>query len=263
LRADDNLVEFGYATDENVQFQLDALNRLHTRDVGVMTNLGGTGLGDIAHVPACQLKHPKGIRDVAEWYMSLVTRKSLVHEIFERQTDIALENLKKYAASIGGLPDVVFICGTDFGTQQSTFCSQETFRDLYMPYYKKITGWIRGNTDWKTFKHTCGAVADFIPLFIEAGFDIINPVQCSCPGMSPERLKAEYGKDIVFWGGGVDTQRTLPFGTPAEIRDEVLSRLEVFTRGGGYVFNAIHNVQGDTPIKNIVAMIEAVKEFNN
>ena len=147
LRADDNLVEFGYATDENVQFQLDALNRLHTRDVGVMTNLGGTGLGDIAHVPACQLKHPKGIRDVAEWYMSLVTRKSLVHEIFERQTDIALENLKKYAASIGGLPDVVFICGTDFGTQHSTFCSQETFRELYMPYYKKITEWIRSNTD--------------------------------------------------------------------------------------------------------------------
>jgi uroporphyrinogen-III decarboxylase len=131
-----------------------------------------------------------------------------------------------------------------------------------MPYYKKMNEWIHSHTGWKTFKHSCGAIGEFIPLFIEAGFDILNPVQCSCPGMEPEKIKSEYGRDIVFWGGGVDTQRMLPFGKPKEIREQVLSRLEIFSKGGGYIFNAVHNIQGDTPIENIAAMIEAAKEFN-
>ena len=102
----------------------------------------------------------------------------------------------------------------------------------------------------------------FIPHFIEAGFDIINPVQCSAAGMDPATLKERYGKDIVFWGGGVDTQKTLPFGTPEEVRGEVLERLEIFAPGGGFVFNSIHNVLSGTPTPNLVAMFDAVREFD-
>ena len=94
---------------------------------------------------------------------------------------------------------------------------------------------------------------------IRAGFDIINPVQCSASGMDPVKLKKKYGKDLVFWGGGVDTQKTLPFGTPDEVREEVKSRIDVFSKGGGYVFNAIHNIQADTPVENVAAMIEVIK----
>ena len=262
LTVEDNLAEFGPVSEIDLRYQKDALEGLRRENTGVITNFGGTGLGDIALVPAVQLKYPKGIRDIEEWYVTLVARKGFVRELFEKQTDIAIENLKAYYAAVGNLPDVAFICGTDFGTQTGTFCSKETFLDLYAPHYRRINDWIHQNTAWKTFKHSCGAVADFIPLFIDAGFDILNPVQCSCHGMEPEKIKREYGKDIVFWGGGVDTQHLLPNGGPDEIRGQVLERLEVFSKGGGYVFNAIHNVQGNVPVENIAAMIEAAKEFN-
>jgi uroporphyrinogen-III decarboxylase len=138
----------------------------------------------------------------------------------------------------------------------------KTFRDLYCPYYKQINNWIHSHTPWKTFKHSCGAVSKFLPSLIEAGFDILNPVQCSATGMEPEQLKANFGDQIVFWGGGVDTQRVLPFGTATEVREQVLRRCEVFAPGGGFVFDAIHNVQAGTPVENIVAMLDAVHEFN-
>jgi uroporphyrinogen-III decarboxylase len=138
----------------------------------------------------------------------------------------------------------------------------ETFRELYGPYYGRINGWIHAHTPWKSFKHSCGAIADLIPSFIEAGFDILNPVQISAAGMDSQKLKSEFGKDIVFWGGGVDTQKTLAFGAPEEVRAEVLSRCETFARGGGYVFTSVHNVQADVPVLNIVSMIDAVAEFN-
>ena len=135
-----------------------------------------------------------------------------MQRIFEKQTETALENLERINKEIGSMVDVAYICGTDFGTQISTFCSEETFRELYMPYYKKINSWIHSNTNWKTFKHSCGAIYEFIPLLIESGFDIINPVQCSAQGMDPKSLKENFGDSIVFWGGGVDTQKILPFG---------------------------------------------------
>jgi uroporphyrinogen-III decarboxylase len=131
-----------------------------------------------------------------------------------------------------------------------------------MPYYKKVNDWVHQNTEWKTFKHSCGSVRSLLPAMIESGFDIINPVQCSAANMDPVELKQEFGKQLVFWGGGVDTQKTLAFGKPEEVRQEVLKRCEIFGRDGGFVFNAIHNVQANTPLENIVAMIEALREFN-
>jgi hypothetical protein len=262
LNPEDNLEEFGPVTEEDLEhFGREAENAVKTGR-GSIANFGGTGLGDIAIVPAPFLKHPKGIRDVTEWYISTAARQDYVHAVFKKQTEIAVKNLERIFRVVGNSIDSVFICGTDFGTQTSAFCSTETFQSLYAPYYKEMNGWIHRNTSWKTFKHSCGAVRNFIPFFIEAGFDIINPVQISASGMDPRLLKSEFGDRIVFWGGGVDTQKTLPFGTPEKVRAEVLERCGIFSRGGGFVFNAIHNVQAKNPIENVAAMIDAVHEFN-
>lgn len=262
LNPEDNLEEFGPISPLDLDHLSRSVQKASATGLGVIASLPGTAFGDIALVPGPALKHPKGIRDVAEWYVSTSSRQDYIHQVFERQCEIAIENLAAIHAAIGELVQAVFVCGTDFGTQTSAFCSVKTFRNLYFPYYKQINDWIHTHTEWKTFKHSCGSVARFIPSFIEAGFDILNPVQCSATGMEPAQLKANFGEQLVFWGGGVDTQKTLPFGTPAEVREEVLRRCEIFARGGGFVFNSIHNVQAETPVENIIAMINAVREFN-
>jgi hypothetical protein len=262
LNIEDNLEEFGLISEEDLNFWAHATQEARASGKGVITALGGTALGDIALVPGLQLKHPKGIRDVAEWYMSTISRTEYIREIFDRQSEIALENFSRLYKVIGDNIDAVFICGTDFGTQESTFCAPEDFDSLWLPYYKRINDWVHLNTPWKTFKHSCGAVEGLMSHFIEAGFDIINPVQVNARGMDPVHLKKTYGKDLVFWGGGIDTQITLPYATPEKVREEVLRLCEIFNKDGGFVFNTVHNVQANVPVENLVAMIDAVKEFN-
>lgn len=255
-----NLEEFGPISREDLDHFAAEVRRAKATGRAVAATFGGTAFGDIALVPAPFLKRPRGIRDVAEWYMSTATRRDYIHRVFSRQCEVALDNLAKVHAVVGEDVHAVFVCGTDFGTQTSSFCSVATFEELYAPYYRRVNGWIHANTAWKSFKHSCGAVEKFIGPFIECGFDILNPVQCSAAGMEPEVLKERYGDRIVFWGGGVDTQRVLPFGTPDEVRAQVRERCRVFARGGGFVFNAVHNIQALTPVENIVAMLEAVRE---
>ena len=262
LDPEDNMEEFSPIPQQDLDHLARSTEEAGATGRGVLASFGGTAFGDIALVPAPNLKHPRGIRDVAEWYMSTSSRQDYIHKVFERQCEIAIGNLERIYAAVGDSVDAVFVCGTDFGTQTSSFCSVKTFRNLYFPYYKQVNDWIHVHTPWKTFKHSCGAVFKFLPSFIEAGFDILNPVQCSAAGMEPEQLKAEFGEQLVFWGGGVDTQKVLPFGTAAEVREQVLRRCEIFAPGGGFVFNGIHNVQAATPVENIVAMIDAVHEFN-
>ncbi|MGV8095407.1 MAG: uroporphyrinogen decarboxylase family protein [Mangrovibacterium sp.] len=258
----DNLEEFVLISDSELKFWKEATVKASATGKAVIAGLGGTALGDIALVPGLQMKHPKGIRDIAEWYMSTIMRPDYVKGIFDRQTEIALENFRLLHEVIGDNVDAVYICGTDFGTQDSTFCSPEQFNDLWLPYYRRINDWVHAHTNWKTFKHSCGAVESFMPRFIEAGFDIINPVQLSAKGMDPAKLKKNYGKDLVFWGGGVDTQKTLPYGKPEQVRDEVLRLCDILGKDGGFVFTTVHNIQANVPVENIVAMIDAVKEFN-
>jgi hypothetical protein len=262
LNPEDNLEEFGPISPRDLDYFAAEAGRAGTTGRAVMATFGGTAFGDIALVPAPFLKHPKGIRDIEEWYVSTVTRQDYIHRIFSRQAEVALQNLEKIRTVVGDRVDAVFVCGTDLGTQQSQFCSVDAFRKLYFPYYKMVNDWVHRKTNWKTFKHSCGAVEPLIESFIEAGFDILNPVQVTAAGMEASNLKKKYGGRIVFWGGGVDTQTTFAFGTPDEVRDQVLRRMEVLAPGGGFIFNAVHNIQATTPIANIVAMIDAVKEFN-
>ncbi len=262
LNPNDNTEEFAPLSDDDLACFEERLKQLASSDRAIIASIGGMGFGDIALIPAPFLKYPKGIRDITEWYISLVTRQDYIHKVFSRQCEIALENLEKFYGLVGDAIDILYVCGTDFGTQNSSFCSPETFSSLYGPYYKKINNWVHKNTAWKTFKHSCGAVEPFMNYFIDCGFDIINPVQTSAASMEPKKLKECYGDKLVFWGGGVDTQKTLPFGTPEDVRTEVLQRCEIFSKNGGFVFNSIHNVQANVPVENIVAMIDAVKEFN-
>lgn len=262
LNPSDNLEEYGLVSDGDLEYWKVTTQKARATGKAVVAGLGGTALGDIAHVPGIKLKNPRGIRDISEWYMSILMRPDYIREIFDRQSEIALENFDRLYKVIGDNIDAVFICGTDFGTQDSTFCAPEQFDDLWLPYYRRINNWVHENTNWKTFKHSCGAVESFMKNFIEAGFDIINPVQVNAKGMDPVHLKKTYGKELVFWGGGIDTQVTLPSAKPEEIREEVLRLCDIFARDGGFVFNTVHNIQANVPVENIVAIVDAIKEFN-
>ncbi len=257
LDINDNLEEFGPVSEEELEyFKAKAEELYTTSDKAVIANFGGTAFGDIALVPAPWLKHPKGIRDVAEWYMSTVSRRDYVYAVFEKQCGIALANLEKIHKAVGNRVTAVMVTGTDFGSQNGLFISPSDYRELYKPFHLKVNAWIHKNTSWKSFIHSCGSVRDLIEDFIEAGFDILNPVQCSAAKMDPAELKSTFGSRITFWGGAVDTQHTLPFGTAEEVRKEVEERIRIFSRGGGFVFNAIHNIQAKIPIENVRAFFE-------
>lgn len=257
-----NLEEFQPVSGEDLDYYEKEAERLFNEtDKAILGNFGGTGFGDIALVPAIQLKHPQGIRNLEEWYMSTVIRRDYVWSVFEKQCEIGLENLKQIHARVGEKISVLFVTGADFGAQNGPFISPKAYRDLYQPFHKIINDWVHENTTWKTFFHSCGSVIKLIPDFLEAGFDILNPVQTSAAGMEPEVLAEQFCDRATFWGGGVDTQQTLPFGTPEEIREQVRERMQIFGCGGGFVFNPIHNVQAGVPVENLLALYEAVAKF--
>ena len=246
--------------DADIKHFVSEIEKAGKTDKAVIASFGGAALGDIAFVPGMAIKEPKGIRTVADWYMSTVLRPEFIHKIFEYQTDLSIENYKKLWDRVGSKVDIVFTCGTDFGTQDSQFCSIDTFRSLWLPHYKRMNDWIHSNTTWKVFKHCCGAIIPLLPGFIDAGFDIINPVQINAKDMDSQRLKNEFGKDITFWGGGIDTQKILPHATPEEVKSHVRKQCEIFGKNGGFVFNSVHNIQANAPIANVVAMIETLNE---
>ena len=261
LDPQDNLEEFGPISDADLQhFAVESERLYRQSDRAILANFGGTAFGDIALVPAPWLKHPKGIRNVEEWYVSTAARFDYVYEVFQRQCEIGLGNLAKIRDAVGDRVSVVMVTGTDFGTQAGLFISPTSYRKLYQPFHRRVNDWIHQHTPWKTFIHSCGSVIALLPDIIEAGFDVLNPVQCSAVGMDPRVLKERFGAKLTFWGGGVDTQKVLPFGTPAEIRGQVKERMAIFNRGGGFVFNTVHNVQAATPTENLVALYEAVRE---
>ena len=259
LDPEDNLEEFGPVSSADLERFAREARRLSATGRAILANFGGAAFGDIALVPAPWLKYPKGIRDIEEWYVSALIRREYVMQVFDRQCEIALGNLEKIHAVVGDTVSAVFITGTDFGTQRGPFISNQTYRELYMPFHRRVNDWIHKNTQWKTFIHSCGSVVALMEDFIDAGFDILNPVQCSAEGMGAQALKSRFGDRIAFWGGAVNTQQTLPFGTPDQVRSEVRERIGVFGRGGGFIFNAIHNIQAGTPVENVLAMYETLR----
>jgi hypothetical protein len=257
----DNLEEFAPLAPLDIAYYEREAARLAGRpDLGAILSMPGTAFGDIALVPAPWMKHPRGVRDIAEWYMSTAIRRDYVYKVFQGQCEIALGNIDLVAAILGDRVQAVFLTGTDFGTQRGLFISLAAYRDLFKPFHAAVNKRVHEKTKWKTFIHTCGSVADLIPDLIEAGFDILNPVQTAAAGMDPRRLKKEFGGRIVFWGGGADTQHTMAFGKPDEVYREVRERIEIFGEGGGFVFDSVHNIQATTPTENLLAMFKAIRD---
>jgi hypothetical protein len=260
LDPDEFAEQFGRFSDEDLAHLGATADELYRNtDFAILGGFGGGGLGDLPKVLAPELEHPKGIRNFDDWMVAHLTHPKYIKEVFARQTEQAIENLELYRQAVGDRIVAIFISGTDFGTQRGEFISRDLYREIYMPYHKRMNDWVHAHTKWKAFYHCCGSIYHLIPDLIEAGADILNPVQCSAANMEPGRLKREFGDRLVFWGAGVDTQSTLPFGSAQEVRAEVAERIRIFAPGGGYVFNPIHNVQANTPVENILAMFEAAR----
>jgi uroporphyrinogen-III decarboxylase len=197
----------------------------------------------------------------SEWMVMLMTEKEACHEMMGKSVDASIQCLKQLHDATGDTCFAWGIAADDSGTQRSEFISPELWAEMIKPHYARLCAWIHQNTHWKTFLHSCGSIYHLIPHMIEAGVDILNPVQTSAANMDPVRLKKEFGRKIVFWGGGCDTQNVLTTARPEDIREHVRERLALFKRGGGYVFNQVHNIQPNVPAENIIAMLDAARDF--
>ena len=195
-----------------------------------------------------------------EWLLTVAADPDYVRAFCERKVENILTNLQLYAQAVEDNLDIVWF-GEDFGTQKGLMISPGVFNELVAPYYRRIWQWVHAHTSWKVFFHSCGGIYPIIDTLINSGVDILNPVQVTAAGMDAGRLKREFGDRVCFWGGGIDTQTVLPFGTPDEVRRQVRERIRVLGPGGGFVFATVHNIQADVPVENVLALIEAVHEF--
>ena len=196
-----------------------------------------------------------------EWLCMLVAEKETAHEMMARYVDAAISQLQLFHQAVG---DYCFAWGSsdDSGTQKGCLISPQLYDEMLKPHYQRLCDWVHRHTNWKTFLHSCGSVSPYIDAWIDAGIDILNPVQISAAHMAPQELMTKFAGRIVFWGGGCDTQHVLPHATPEQVKENVRQNLSIFGRGnGGYVFNQVHNIQQDVPVENVEAMFQAAYEY--
>ena len=201
------------------------------------------------------------LRRLDNFLVDILAEPARVESLLDALLERHLAFLAQVCEYLGDVVDIVRFCD-DLGTDQGPFMDPDVYRRVFKPRHRKLFEYARAHSSMHTFIHSCGSIDQVLPDLIDAGIEIVNPVQTNCRGMEPERLKREFGRDVAFWGGGVDTRFVLNTGTPVDVRRQVLDRLEIFSRGGGYVFNAIHNILPDVPPENVVALFEAVAEFN-
>jgi hypothetical protein len=240
----DKLREEFSLTDEELEFMSNRATfyRKETDKALIAGVYLKTGLGFIGSFP--------------DFLMLISLDKGYIKEFLHKKHEIIMENLRYLWRALGENVDIIALEALDFGGQNNELISPDDFEELYLPYYKKQYEWIHENTTWKAFQHCCGSITNLLPLLVDAGLDIINPVQTSAYGMNPKWLKEKFGDKIVFWGGGIDTQKTLPFGTPIQIKREVENKIKIFAPDGGFVFCPEHNIQYGVPVKNIIAAFE-------
>jgi uroporphyrinogen decarboxylase len=193
------------------------------------------------------------------WFMMIGAEPNRCQQFMEKLLEKKIEYYDNLFEVYGGLIDVTAEAD-DFGTQLGLMISPKMIRDIILPYHQRLIKHIKSKGDIKMTLHSCGSVSDAIPYYVEAGFDCLNPVQISAAKMSPEYLKSTYGKDLTFWGGGINTQKTLCNGTPEEVREETKRNIDIFAPGGGFVFSPVHNIQDDVPIENFIAMWETFQD---
>jgi uroporphyrinogen decarboxylase len=202
------------------------------------------------------------LRRMDNFLMDLMCDQYNVERLLDELMKRHLATLEKVCMAVGDIVDIIRF-GDDLGMTQGPFMSPEIYRQLFKPRHKLLCDYVKTHSNMHTFIHSCGSISLLMPDLIEAGIEIFNPVQTNSAGMSPSFLKSEFGRDCTFWGGGIETVGMLNEGTPSMIRDQVQERMEIFSSGGGFVFNTVHNILPDVPPQNIVAMFDAVREFNN
>lgn len=204
----------------------------------------------------------QSLRGWAKFMIDLASNRSFVEDLMDKMVEVHLKNLEGYLQAVAGYIQIIQM-GDDLGTQSATQISPVMYRELIKPRHQKIYQYVRQHSDLYVFLHSCGSVYDLIPDLIDAGIDILNPVQTSAYKMAPHQLKTEFGARITFWGGGVDTQQVLPNGTPDEIAEQVAERLAIFAPGGGYVFAPVHNVQANVTPENVVAAYDTARRVRD
>lgn len=202
------------------------------------------------------------LRRMDNFLMDLLCDPYNVEKLLDQLMIRHLATLEKVCNSVGDIVDIIRF-GDDLGMSTGPFMDAETYRTLFKPRHKILCDYVKSHSKMHTFIHSCGSISLLMPHLIEAGIEIFNPVQTNCYRMQPEFLKREFGKDCTFWGGGIETAGTLNSGSPSKIREQVIERMEIFSKGGGFVFNTVHNILPDVPPQNIIAMFDAVKEFNS
>jgi len=198
---------------------------------------------------------------IGDWMCILISETEYANSILRVTAERAVQNLELYLQAVGKYIDTILISGTDFGAQNGEIYDPDIFKELHRPNYKLINDYVHNNSNVKTMFHSCGSIFNIIEYFIDAGVDILNPVHTSTSNMEPEKLKQMFGDRIVFWGGGVDTQTVLPYGTKDDVIEQVKERIRIFGKGGGFVFAAVHNIQHGVPPQNVEAMIETVMKY--
>lgn len=213
-----------------------------------------TGIGGVVYETCWYM------RGLERWFMDMMENPSFCELLLDRILEFWLDYYKGFMKEIGDIIDVVMI-GDDLAGQNGPLFQPEFYRAVIKPRQKKLVQHIKSLTNSKIWYHTCGSVVEYIPDLIDNGIDILNPVQIAAQGMDPGFLKNKYGKSLVFWGGGIDSQHILPFVTPEEVKANVRANMELFKPGGGYVFNNVHNIQAGVPPENIIALYEAAYEY--
>jgi len=191
--------------------------------------------------------------------MMLAAEPKHAHDFLDKLVEIHLANLEQFLAAVGEYIDIILF-GDDLGMQTGPIISPQMYREFFKPRHKLLWNRAKQLSDVKVMLHCCGGVRELIPDLIEAGLDAINPVQISCSGMDAAKLKADFGADITFWGGGCDTRDILPAGTPRQVAENVREQVRILSAGGGFVFQQVHNILANIPPANIVAMFDAVNE---
>jgi uroporphyrinogen decarboxylase len=202
------------------------------------------------------------LRRIDQFLMDLIINPEQVHALMDALLERHLATLAKTCEAVGDVVDIIKF-GDDLGMIGGPFMSVDTYREFFKPRHTALCDYVKKHSSMHTMLHCCGGIYELFPELIEAGFEIINPVQINAVNMQPERLKREFGKDVTFWGGGCDTSHILNRATPEEVKAHVTANLEIFSRDGGFVFNTVHNIMPDVPPENIIAMFDAVFKFNN
>ncbi len=200
------------------------------------------------------------LRGLEQWFMDMLTNEAFCSTLLDHVLEFWKGFVTEFMKAVGDSIDVVMI-GDDIAGQYGALFSPDFYRRIVKPRQKELVQHIKSLTPAKVWYHTCGSCVEYIPDLIEIGVDILNPVQTSANNMDPKALKEKYGDQIVFWGGGIDSQHILPFADPDQVRDEVRKNLDIFKPGGGYVFNNIHNIQAGISPENIVALYDAAYEY--